>query len=853
MSQGEGRSLLELAQEASRTGNLTKAASLAEAALDSSGPNEQRAWIQCELGEVALRRRRRGEARERFDEAVELARDFPLPRARAIRGLGDVWLDSGRADRAEERYSEARRVLKLSDGSAPQSRSELAFLLLRLGSIAQGRMQFQTAEEHFAHAMRLAGELGDPFVQGVCARYHGGVLLEVDGQFEAAEAELQSALEALGALGGVELVQVMLLQGELSESRDLERALSIYRDAYSIAERIDNPIIARVLRRIGRVHGMKGEYLDALSFFDRAIAIATSPSNGQPDDVELSDLWGDKGEAFAQLNERDPAFDAYKIALSLDQDHRDLLGLARAHRRLGSAYREAGEFARAEESFVEADSLLRQGEDEDERSELAMALGRLAEDRDRLEEAVRLYGSAITYLEQADRSGVRTAEAYCRRASSLIKQEKFVDASAALELAQSKLQEGSSSIPTSKIEILLLQSACALGFEENEEARRHAQSALRDAEAIGLDVQKAEALHQLARCHAVLGETADAVDCLRRAEQIFGDDGDEIALATIILTHAAILHEGGALAESRDLYRDALRRAQRKEHDPLIGYASLGLGRLYREGGVDATRFGSRGHVPRDLDRAAEYLEEAQRCMSKDLPQYGDLLLELGQLRELEGREGEAVGFYESARCHFEQVGDTRRIRECERLLIHAWSASDDGLQDALDAMLTWVSLDDYIGTSAWTFMLRGVSPELRDRVTGLFADGEFIAAIREAYVLLEDRLRVIADPASTDRSSGIELWKKAAAALENLDDRSRAASYLQTDGFAPGHPRGWHSALDEGMDFMIKGAFKAGRNPPSHTTVVMGDRAAFFWIFYIDTILRWLETKSRPQRLESH
>lgn len=850
MSQGEGRSLLELAQEASRAGNLTKAASLAEAALDSSGSNEQRAWIQCELGEVALRRRRRSEARERFDEAVELARDLALPRARAIRGLGDVWLDSGRADRSEERYSEARRALADADGNSIQARTELIFLLLRLGTIAHGRMQFQTAEEHYAHAKRLAGELKDPFVEGVCARYHGGVLLELDGQFEAAEAEIQSAAEALGAVGGVELVQVMLLQGELSESRDLERALSIYRDAYSISERIDNPIIARVLRRIGRVNGMKGEYREALDYFDRAIAIATSPSNGQPDDVELSDLWGDKGEAFAQLNERDPAFDAYKIALSLDQDHRDLLGLARAHRRLGSAYREAGEFARAEESFAEADSLLRQGEDEDERSELAMALGRLAEDRDRLEEASRLYGSAISYFERADRGGVRSAEAHCRRASILIKQEKFADAAAALDTAQSRLQESLSSIPTSKIEILLLQSACALGFGKKEEARRHAQSALRDAEAMGLDVQKAEALHQLARTHAVLGETVDAVDCLRRAEQIFEDDGDEIALATVILTHAAILHGEGAPAESRDLYRDALRRAQRKEHDPLIGYASLGIGRLYREGGVDATRFGSRGHVPRDLDRAAEYLEEAQKCMSKDLPQYGELLLELGQLRELEDREREAVGFYESARSHFEALGDTRRIRECERLLIHAWSASDDGLQEALDAMLSWTSLDEHIGTSAWTFMLRGVSPELRERIIGLFGDGEFIAAVREAYVLLEDRMRVIAGLARTDRISGIDLWKRAAVTLENLGDPSIDISDGQSNDFAP-RPRGWHSVLDEGMDFMIKGAFKAGRNPPNHTTVVMSDQEAFFWIFYIDTILKWLANKSASQRLE--
>jgi tetratricopeptide (TPR) repeat protein len=838
ISNGQGRSLLALAQEASRAGNLTKAASLAEAALESTASNEQRGWIQCELGEVALRRRRRGEARERFDEALDLARDDPLLRARAIRGLGDVWLESGYADRAEEQYSEARRVLALSEAHTPRTQTEQAFLLLRLGTIAQGRMHFQAAEGHFGHAIGLAAELDDPFVEGVCARCHAGVLLELDGQFEWAEAELQSALETLEPLGGVELVQVMLLQGELLESRDLERTLAIYRDAHSIAERIDNPIIARVLRRIGRVHGMMGEYKEALDVFDRAIAIATSTSYGQPDDVELSDLWGDKGEAFAQLNELDPAFEAYKKALSLDQDHRDLLGLARAHRRLGSAYREAGEFARAEESFDEADSLLRQGEDEDERSELAMALGRLAEDRDRLEEAERLYGSAIAYLEEAERSGVRAAEAYCRRASILIKQQRFVEGRAALDVAQSALPGGLESIPTSQIEILLLRSACALGFEENEEARRHAQSALSHAEAIGLDVQKAEALHQLARCYAVQGEREDAMDCLRRAEQIFDDDRDDIALATILLTHAAIFHAQGAAPESRNLYRDALRRAQRKEHDPLIGRASLGLGRLYLEGGLES-RFGRREHVPRDLDRAAEYLEEAQRCMSKDLPQYGDLLLELGQLRELEGREGEAVGFYEVARSHFDQIGDPRRVRQCERLLIHAWSASDAGLQDAVNALLTWVSLDDHMTTSAWTFMLQNITPELRDRVVGLFADSEFVAAVRATYVVFEDRLRAIAGTRPTDRTSGIDLWKKASAVLTEADSPAAGGG-------------SWRSALDEGLDLMIKGAFKAGRNPATHTTLEIGDQEAFFWIFFIDTILRWLDEKSPRQHLEN-
>ncbi len=147
---------------------------------------------------------------------------------------------------------------------------------------------------------------------------------------------------------------------------------------------------------------VRGEMTRALQAYGDAVEAARAAA----DEAALSELYGAIGEVHADQGDLDEAIRYFKSALVLDSDQHDELGKAGAHRRLGTAYKEKGDFDRSEDAYRDADRVLEPLPAERdvirERAVLLREWGSLYHEQAQYSKAIEVYERALAVHRQQD-------------------------------------------------------------------------------------------------------------------------------------------------------------------------------------------------------------------------------------------------------------------------------------------------------------------------------------------------------------------------------------------------------------------------------------------------------------------
>lgn len=396
-----------------------------------------------------------------------------------------------------------------------------------------------------------------------------------------------------------------------------------------------------VLRKQGADCAQRGELNKALDWLTQALDLYRA--TGESD--EFAGFHAEIGEVQVELGHLDEAVDHFKRALGISQEQHDDLGIAAAHRRLGTAFQEKGDFGRADESYREADQALEGQEDEEDQEERALlhlCWGSLLEDVARHSKARDEYRSALGIFQgRRDVTGEISARRHL--ASALQELGAISEAEQELLRARALLERQGGTDKPELIEVMNLLGGVLEDQGRTEEALALFKDAFALAEGLGIGPAKVESLRRMGSALAVRGELDDAADRYRQAIDLCKQLDDRKALSEIYGDLGDVYVEQGSLKEAIKVFKEA----ERLDHDDPLGFAlaKRRLGAAYQEKG--------------EYKRAEEYYSEADSLLDNlddDGERavlyvgWGSLAQESGQVRDALARYQQALAINESQR-----------------------------------------------------------------------------------------------------------------------------------------------------------------------------------------------------------
>ena len=244
----------------------------------------------------------------------------PELRAGVLNTLGQVALNLGDRDRAEEFFREALELLR---EGPPEP--ELAASMMGLGEVLRAELRFVQAEEWLAGALELRESLlpqGDPRIAESRAALALALYNQGPGRFEEAEVMYQDLLDAgsalpvrvrASALAG--FANLRLGQGRYPEAEALyDEAMEVRRMALGGLD----PGLARLFWGLGHARRLRGKLDDAEGAYREALALHTSAYGSHHANV----AWGHYNLAgvLEEKGELGPAAEAYRLAAGLMEE-----------------------------------------------------------------------------------------------------------------------------------------------------------------------------------------------------------------------------------------------------------------------------------------------------------------------------------------------------------------------------------------------------------------------------------------------------------------------------------------------------------------------------------------------------
>jgi len=147
------------------------------------------------MGTFALERGQLDQARQRYERALELAKNAPALRARIRQNLGIIANIRGEFDTALAHYAEA-----LAGYLAAGDEGGSAAVYHNLGMINADRGLFDQADQCFRKAMQLATSIDDQHYRALCLINHCEVFL-ARRDFRAAKRQAETAIAILDDIG----------------------------------------------------------------------------------------------------------------------------------------------------------------------------------------------------------------------------------------------------------------------------------------------------------------------------------------------------------------------------------------------------------------------------------------------------------------------------------------------------------------------------------------------------------------------------------------------------------------------------------------------------------------------------
>ena len=244
----------------------------------------------------------------------------PELRAGVLNTLGQVALNLGDRDRAEEFFREALELLR---EGPPEP--ELAASMMGLGEVLRAELRFVQAEEWLAGALELRETLlpqGDPRIAESRAALALALYNQGPGRFEEAEVIYQELLDAgsalpvrvrASALAG--FANLRLGQGRYPEAEALyDEAMEVRRTALGGLD----PGSARLFWGLGHARRLQGKLDDAEGAYREALGLHTSAYGPHHANV----AWGHYNLAgvLEERGELAPAAEAYRLAAELMEE-----------------------------------------------------------------------------------------------------------------------------------------------------------------------------------------------------------------------------------------------------------------------------------------------------------------------------------------------------------------------------------------------------------------------------------------------------------------------------------------------------------------------------------------------------
>ncbi len=528
---------------------------------------------------------------------------------------------------------------------------------LRIGICLFELSDFDAAEDQFANLAKLTDRLDDQEISGNIKLYQGLMQLEL-GHHRRALDRLEAARVVLGDQPRI----IAVLAKAYRERGEIDQAIGLL-EVYEM-DSLDPANRMVLLVELGAIYIDRGDYviaeetlrqaLDLHQLADTAhltgacrlkLAQAILSTGGSrrtlarrlieeaEEDFEdssrgLSEVYGVLGQWYEDDGDLKQAARQYRRVRDLDRESDDVVGQARAERRLGRIFRLQGDLDRSREALEAAAKLLSGVDDDIELAELFSEEGHLAI-------AEVDYDTAMIRFRKAEDiakgDGNQRSMALAKRgiAIALRYDGQVEDAEALLREAIPVLRE----IGDLKELNELLDDLGQVLIDRNRyhEAIEVLEESLQIDEHLQAIASKGRSLLLLGRAHLRHGDRRVAGDYLRRALTLYIDAEDDGGRADALLLVGDWESEEGQFTVALDHFREALRIQSRHENVVGIARAHRGIASIYLQRG--------------DLDRADECLNLAlTELRDRDDPredallavEFAKLEIEKAQWREAE-------------------------------------------------------------------------------------------------------------------------------------------------------------------------------------------------------------------------
>jgi tetratricopeptide (TPR) repeat protein len=533
-----------------------------------------------------------------YRQALQQCED-PLERLRVRLKIGTCLFENSDLDEAEDWLANAAR-----DAEAPEFAEILGEIRL-----AQGLMELELGHHKRARdRLKVAREvLGDtPKVLISLSR----VLRERGELSEALEVLDKLAMDEITSSDRAELLDEL---GALHLERgDFAAAEETLRQALDLDDRISTGYqTARSRLLLAQAVMGRGRRKEAKRLIEEAADEYDDSSRGLSDVYTALGQWYEEGGDFLS------AIRQYRRARDEDKESDDVVGQARANRKLAKIHRLRGEKDRAKDALVEAANLLSGLDDDlelaalyteeghlfiaevdydqaidrfkkalnvvnDDEEDRAVALAKrgiaLAYWKDgQLERAESLLREAIPILE--DRGDFRELDnLYDDLGAVLIDLDRYGEAIDVLERSL-ELDENLLS-PTSKARSLLLLGRAMLRHGDRREAGERLRAALDVYRELEDEEGRADALWQVGHWEAEEGHLHQALDRFKEALRIESHHEDSIGIARAQRSIAGVYRQLGSLDRAAECLAIAETEMKNKEDPMETALLSLEFARL---------------------------------------------------------------------------------------------------------------------------------------------------------------------------------------------------------------------------------------------------------------------------------
>jgi tetratricopeptide (TPR) repeat protein len=406
------------------------------------------------------------------------------------------------------------------------ARALAAHTYLLAADVARAHYANTKAAEYYAKTLTLIreGAILEP-EQRLSALHHYGDVLQSLGRHDDARGAFREMLERayrldLRGKGGAAHARIGRLCRETGRLPDAEHHLGA---ALSLFEQMgDDRGIASTVDDLGKLHWLRGDYVKAMDFGQRGLAMRRKIGDRRSIALSLNNL----GLVYQDSGQFKKALEAFEQALDIRRAIGDLVGVSQTLNNLGTVAQDSGEDAQALKLFTEAYDTAKETGD---RNRIAIIVTNIGETHTRLGSADK----AVAYLKQAEELAdelgdkIGHAEALRGLGKAYLTLREFTKARECAARAVTLFREVESKVQVGVALRSLgeVTAAASAGGETFAQALGHVLQSITIFEEIGNDIELARSCRTYAGLLVVSPDhardpkvAADAAAYLKRAE-----------------------------------------------------------------------------------------------------------------------------------------------------------------------------------------------------------------------------------------------------------------------------------------------------------------------------------------------